>query len=145
MHLTVQAFTHNETVGSQYNDILGSLMPLFIPVSLVSFGCCINPCSKDQDRLDFRKIEGDGEVVYCAALFDGHGMSATVADLAQDNMLMHIEAELQQIGFNDLSEKVKTQVAWASGHAIQCVTACVFLPSQKPHIRVCVRAYEEVY
>ena len=98
-----------------------------LPVSLVTFGCCINPCSKDQDRLDFRKIQGNGEVIYCAALYDGHGVSATVADLAQDNMLAHIEAELQKISFNDLSEKVKTQVA--SALCMQCnvfVHACLY-------------------
>ena len=107
------------------------------------FGCCINPCSKDQDRLDFRKIEDNGEVIYCAALYDGHGVSATVADLAQDNMLAHIEAELQKIGFNDLSEKVKTQVAWAICNAM-CSCVRVFTQSNTPgtaHTSVCAYVY----
>ena len=93
--------------------------------------------------MDFRKIEDNGEVIYCAALYDGHGVSATVADLAQDSMLAHIEAELQKIGFNDLSEKVKTQVAWAICNAM-CSCVRVFTQSNTPgtaHTSVCAYVY----
>ena len=85
--------------------------PALTVSSLVSFGCCVNPCGKDQDRLDFRKIKcKNAEAIYCAAVYDGHGVSASVVNLAEQTMLSLVETEFQQTGrsgLEDLDDKVK--------------------------------------
>ena len=82
----------------------------------ILFGSAINPCTKDQDRLDYRRLVGlgqhnsnnsnssssssggggGGDATYCFALFDGHGTSSAVADLAEQHMLALFEEECHE-------------------------------------------------
>ena len=74
--------------------------------------------------MDFRKITYGEEAIYCAALYDGHGLTATVADLAKNQMLPIVEAEFHQSGSEKLDEQLKKNVCmcrcvWGVGSFVQ--------------------------
>ena len=60
---------------------------------MLTFGTAMNPCTKDQDRIDYRKINVGQFTTYLFGLFDGHGLSSAASDSVELNLLNFLEEE----------------------------------------------------
>ena len=65
--------------------------------NVLTFGTAMNSCTKDQDRIDYKKINIGQSTTYFFGIFDGHGLSSAASDSAESNLLNLLEEELTQL------------------------------------------------
>ena len=65
--------------------------------NVLTFGTAMNPCTKDQDRIDYKKINIGQSTTYFFGIFDGHGLSSAASDSAESNLLNLLDINIQTI------------------------------------------------